>query len=232
MSWHIVLILTLATASSIVTFKGATWLYNKLHTPLVNPLLVSAAILILLLISIGIPLEEYEHGSVVISFFLGPATVALAYSVYVQWHLLKQNFIPIFAGCLVGSLVSMSSAYFLSESLGLGDNLAKSFVPKSVTMPIALTVTQQLGGTAAITVAAVIITGILGAIFSPTLVKIFHIKNPIATGVAIGTCSHAVGTTRAVEMGELEGAMSGVAIAISGLLTTLIVIIARACGGL
>ncbi|VEJ10107.1 LrgB family protein [Actinobacillus delphinicola] len=232
MYWHFIGILTLGTLCSVVTFKGATWLYSKLKTPFANPLLVSAAILILLLLVTDIPLEEYESGTVAISFFLGPATVALAYSVYIQWNLLRENFIPICAGCLVGSLVSMTSAYFLCEALGLGDNLALSFVPKSVTMPIALTVTQQLGGTAAITVAAVIVTGILGAILSPMLVKIFRIKNPIATGIAIGTCSHAVGTTKAIEMGELEGAMSGVAIAVSGLLTTLIVVIARVCGGI
>ena len=103
---------------------------------------------------------------------------------------------------------------------------ATSFIPKSVTTPIAIAVSEQLGGITSITVAAVIITGILGAIFAPLMSKIFRVNNRIAKGVAIGTCSHAVGTTKALEMGELEGAMSGVSIAVSGLLTTTIVIIA------
>ena len=161
-----------------------------------------------------------------ISFLLGPATVALAYSVYRQRQILKQHFIPIFCGCLVGSIVSMISAYTLCELLGLGDEMATSFIPKSVTTPIAIAVSEQLGGITSITVAAVIITGILGAIFAPLMSKIFRVNNRIAKGVAIGTCSHAVGTTKALEMGELEGAMSGVSIAVSGLLTTAIVIIA------
>ena len=101
-----------------------------------------------------------------------------------------------------------------------------AFIPKSVTTPIAIAASQELGGITSITVAAVIITGILGAIFAPLMSKIFRVNNRIAKGVAIGTCSHAVGTTKALEMGELEGAMSGVSIAVSGLLTTAIVIIA------
>ena len=165
-------------------------------------------------------------GQWLVSFLLGPATVALAYSVYRQRQILKQHFVPIFCGCLVGSVVSMISAYTLCELLGLGDEMATSFIPKSVTTPIAIAVSEQLGGITSITVAAVIITGILGAIFAPLMSKIFRVNNRIAKGVAIGTCSHAVGTTKALEMGELEGAMSGVSIAVSGLLTTAIVIIA------
>ena len=121
----------------------------------------------------------------------------------------------VFLACVVASIV-----------LGLGDEMATSFIPKSVTTTIAIAVSEQLGGITSITVAAVIITGILGAIFAPLMSKIFRVNNRIAKGVAIGTCSHAVGTTKALEMGELEGAMSGVSIAVSGLLTTTIVIIA------
>ena len=226
-----IITLVLATIASIITFKAATWLYSKVKSPLANPLLVSAALIIIVISLSGIPLDSYVSGSVPISFFLGPATVALAYSVYVQWDLLKKNFIPIFAGCLVGSCVSMVSAYGLCRAFGLGNDLALSFVPKSVTMPIAVAVTDQLGGVVSITVAAVIITGILGAILAPILVKVFRVKNTVACGVAIGTCSHAIGTTKAVEIGQLEGAMSGVAIAVSGLITTAIVIIARVVMG-
>jgi len=181
----------------------------------------------LALSAFNIPLESYEESVSLFSFLLGPATVALAYSVYKQRQILKEHFVPIVAGCLVGSVVSMVSAYGLCKLLGLGNDMALSFVPKSVTTPIAIAASQELGGITSITVAAVIITGILGAIFSPTMAKVFRVKSSIAKGVAIGACSHAVGTTKAIEMGELEGAMSGVALAVSGILTTIIVIVAH-----
>lgn len=223
--------LVLGTVLSILVFRGCVLLYGKVKSPVLNPLLVSVCLTIAVLVAFNVPLDLYEDSTQAVAFFLGPATVALAYSVYMQRRLLKEHFGPIFAGCLVGSLVSMVSAYFLCLALGLGDDMALSFVPKSVTTPIAISVSEQLGGITSITVAAVIVTGILGAIFAPLMVRVFRVKNKIAKGVAIGACSHAVGTTKAIEMGELEGAMSGVAIAVSGLITTAIVIVARAIAG-
>ena len=223
---ELALTLIIGTVASFIVFKLAVALYRKVRSPLLNPLLVTVIFIIICLCVFQIPLESYETSVQAISFLLGPATVALAYSVYRQRQILKQHFVPIFCGCLVGSVVSMISAYSLCMLLGLGDDMAVSFIPKSVTTPIAIAVSQQLGGITSITVAAVIITGILGAIFAPLMTKIFRVNNRIAKGVAIGTCSHAVGTTKALEMGELEGAMSGVSIAVSGLLTTAIVIIA------
>lgn len=218
--------MVVGTVLSLIVFKLSVFLYQKVQSPLLNPLLVTAILIIVMLSVFNIPLNSYEQSVQIISFLLGPATVALAYSVYRQRRILKEHFIPIVAGCLVGSIVSMASAYGLCELLGLGDQLAVSFVPKSVTTPIAISLSQQLGGITSITVAAVIVTGILGAIFSPLMSRIFHVHDSVARGVAIGTCSHAVGTTKALEMGSLEGAMSGVSIAVSGLLTTVIVIVA------
>ncbi|MEG0302656.1 MAG: LrgB family protein [Gordonibacter sp.] len=214
------------TLASFAAFKLSVLLYEKVKSPLLNPLLVAVACIIATLCALRIPLESYEQSVQVISFLLGPATVALAYSVYRQRQMLKEHFVPIFAGCLVGSLVSMASAFALCKLLGLDDALALSFVPKSVTTPIAIAVSEQLGGITSITVAAVIVTGIMGAICAPLMSRLFRVRNRVARGVAIGTCSHAVGTTKAIEMGELEGAMSGVSIAVSGLLTTAIVVIA------
>lgn len=218
------------TLLSALLFKTALWLAQKVRTPLFNPLLISALFCIFFLVVTRTPLETYQQSVAMLSFFLGPATVALGYAIYLQRQLLKKHFIPICAGCLVGSIVSMVSAYGLSKAFGLEESLALSVVPKSVTMPIAISVAQELGGMSAITVAAVIMTGILGAVFAPVLIKIFRIQHPITKGIAIGTASHAIGTTKALEMGELEGAMSGVAIGISGLLTTFLVIIAKAIG--
>lgn len=221
------LLFVLSTVVSIVVFELSVELYKRVKSPLLNPLLITLIGLMTLLTVLQVPVSEYQEGMKLFSFMLGPATVALAYSVYRQRKILKEHFLPIFMGCLVGSLVSMVSAYSLCIALGLGSDLAVSFIPKSVTTPIAIAASQELGGVTAITVAAVIITGILGAIFSPVFAKIFHVNDRVAKGVAIGACSHAVGTTKAIEMGKLEGAMSGVALAVSGLLTTIIVIVAH-----
>lgn len=220
-------LLLVGSFASIAMFELCVLLYKKVKTPLLNPLLITLIGLIFALTFFHISLESYEQSVSIFSFLLGPATVALAYSVYKQRQILKEHFIPIVAGCFVGSVVSMVSAYGLCKLLGLGNDMALSFIPKSVTTPIAIAASQELGGITSITVAAVIITGILGAIFSPVMAKVFHVNSSIAKGVAIGACSHAVGTTKAIEMGELEGAMSGVALAVSGILTTIIVIIAH-----
>lgn len=222
---------TVASLSLTVgVFAGAVWLNKKTKSPLLNPLLVSVAVIMAILMAFNIPLESYESGSRLIAAMLGPATAVLAFSIYQQRKVLQSNFLPILAGCLVGSIVSMVSAYALCKTLGLGEQVALSTLPKSTTAPIALSITGELGGTASITMAAVMTTGVMGAIFSPMLANLFRIKNKVAQGVAIGTCSHAIGTAKALEMGELEGAMSGVAIAVSGLLTCFIVIAAQAIG--
>lgn len=213
---------------TIVVFAGAVWLSRKTKSPVLNPLLVSVAVIMVLITLLGVPLESYETGVGVISAMLGPATAVLAFSIYQQRAILQTHFLPILIGCLAGSVTSMVSAYLLCELFGLGDQVALSTLPKSTTAPIALAVTSELGGTASITMAAVMTTGVMGAIFSPLLANLFHIKNKVAQGVAIGTCSHAVGTAKALEMGKLEGAMSGVAIAVSGLLTCFIVVAAQA----
>ncbi|MDO4442291.1 MAG: LrgB family protein [Slackia sp.] len=217
-------------ALTVAVFAGAVWLNRKTKSPLLNPLLVSVAVIMALITLCGIPLESYESGTRIIASMLGPATAVLAFSIYQQRKILKSNFLPIFSGCLVGSIVSMISAYALCTFFGLGEEVALSTLPKSTTAPIALSITDELGGTASITMAAVMTTGVLGAIFSPMLANVFRIKNKVAQGVAIGTCSHAIGTAKALEMGKLEGAMSGVAIAVSGLLTCFIVIAAQALG--
>ncbi len=219
--WHVIL----ATGLSVIAFRVGVTLNAKVKSPLLNPLLIAIFIVVGVLVLFGIPFADYTDGSGAISFFLGPATAVLAYSIYRQLKVLRENFLPVFIGCLVGSITSMASAVAFCKLFGLDNSVALSMVPKSVTTPIAMAVTNELGGTMAVTVTVVIATGIMGAILSPLLVRVFHLRNPVATGVAIGTCSHAVGTTKAVQMGELEGAMSGVAIGVAGLLTVVIVLI-------
>lgn len=210
---------------SIAAFSGAVWLNKKVRSPLLNPLLVSVAFIIAVLQIFHIPLADYQEGASVISYFLGPATAVLAYSVYRQIAILKRHFVPILAGCLAGSITSMLSSYGLCMLFGMGETMAMSTIAKSVTTPIAMSISDELGGIASITVAAVIASGIMGSILAPTLTKIFRVKSPIAAGVAIGTCSHAVGTVKALEIDELEGAMSGIAIGVAGLMTMIIALV-------
>lgn len=206
----------------VFTFELGVWLNKKLKTPICNPLLVAIALIIAVLQVFQIPLENFMVGGDVISLFLAPATAVLALSVYSQLEVLKKHFLPVVCGCLAGSIVSMVSAGALCMAFGLDDALTAAMIPKSVTTPIAMEISRQHGGLVAVTVAAVIFTGILGAILSPLLIKIFHISHPVAQGVGIGTSSHAVGTTKAVELGEIQGAMSGISIGVSGIITVLL----------
>ena len=197
----------------IFTFEIGVWLNRKTHSPLANPLLIAVALCIAFLQIFSIPLADFNEGGRMISMFLAPATAALALSIYGQIDVLKKNLLPIAAGTLVGSLTSIISVLGLCKLFGLSDELTASLIPKSVTTPIAMEISQQQGGIVSITVAAVIVTGIFGAIFAPTLLKLFRV---------IGTCSHALGTSKAVELGEVEGAMSGIAIGAAGIFTVLL----------
>lgn len=170
---------------------------RKTRSPLANPLLIAIAICIAVLQGFAIPLESFQQGGQIISMFLAPATAALALSIYSQWEVLKKNFLPILAGTLTGSLTSIVSVLVLCKLFGLSDELTASMIPKSVTTPIAMEISKQQGGIVSITVAAVIVTGIIGAVIAPALIKLFRVKNPVEAGIAIGTCSHALGTTKA-----------------------------------
>lgn len=209
-------------ALSIAAYGVGILLSKKWNLPIFNPLLVGTVLVIVTLVLCRIPLESYQVGGNMISLFLTPATAVLAYSIYRQIQILKQYFIPVLAGCLAGSLTSVFSVFGLCKLFHLDDTLTASLLPKSVTTAIAIDVSKSLGGIQSITVAAVIITGILGAAISPLLIKLFRVKNPIAAGVAIGSCSHAAGTAKAIELGEIQGAMSGVSVGISGLITVII----------
>lgn len=207
---------------SVVGFETGVYLNKKTGSPFTNPLLVGIVLSILVLKVFHIPVSDYQRGADMISMLLPPVTAVLAITIYEQLETLKRNFIPIIAGALAGSLTSVISAYVLCRLFGLDDTLTMAMLPKSVTTPIAMQISEQLGGNVPVTVAAVVFTGILGAIFAPVLIRIFHIREPVARGVAIGTSSHALGTTKAIEMGEVEGAMSGVSIGIAGIITVII----------
>lgn len=207
---------------SLLAFGAGVFCNRIFKSPIVNPLLVGISLVIIILSTTGIPLETYEAGGDFISLFLGPATTVLAYSIYRQIALLKKYFLPVCLGCLAGSCVSVVSVIGLCRLFGVEEKLEATMVPKSVTTPIAMEVSRSLGGMPSVTVAAVVVTGILGAILCPVLIRVFRIRNPIAAGVGIGTSSHAMGTSKAVELGEVQGAMSGISIGVAGILTVLI----------
>lgn len=209
-------------ALSILAFWAGEKLQKKLKSPFCNPLLIAILIIVIILLVFDIPYDSYNEGGAVINMFLAPATACLAVSIYTKLQLLKENAIPILVGCTAGSLSSMGSVYVLCKLFGLDEAMTASLLPKSITTPIAVEVCQTHGGIVPVTVIAVIFTGILGSILAPYLIKLFRVKNPITAGLAIGACSHAVGTSKAIEFGETEGAMSGLAIGVCGILTVII----------
>ena len=207
---------------TILAYWAGCKIQKRTGLVICNGLVLAVMMIIAVLAVFDIPYAAYNAGGSLINLFLGPATVCLAVTIYAQIDLLKKNLLPILAGCAAGAVTSVLSIWGLCRLFGLDRTLTVSLLPKSVTTPIAMAVSETLGGIVPVTVAAVILTGILGAMIAPLLIKIFHVTDPIAQGVAIGTCSHAIGTTKAMELGELQGAMSSIAIGVAGLMTVLI----------
>ena len=209
-------------ALSILTYEIGILIQKRVKNPIANPLLIAMLLMIGILVATGTPVETYNTGGSFISMCLSPATVVLAVPIFRQMEVLKRNLLPILAGALVGSLVSMGSVFALCRLFGLEAKLTASLLPKSITTAIAQDVSSVLGGIPSVTVICVCLTGILGAIALPSFLKLVRISDPVATGIAIGTASHAVGTSRAIQLGETEGAMSGLAIAIAGIITAVL----------
>ena len=214
---------TLWLCVSIVCYALGQSLQRKTGSPLCNPLLIAAALVGILLIATGTAYQTYLEGGRLISFFLTPATVALAVPIYRKLDVLRANLLPILAGAFVGSLVSIVSVIGFSRLFGLSDITTCSLIPKSVTTPIGVALAEMLGGLAPVTAIAIVFTGIVGAILLPVFLKCIGVRNAVQMGLSIGTAAHAVGTSRAIELGETEGAMSGLAIGVAGLLTALLV---------
>lgn len=207
---------------SLVAFEISLYIYKKSRIPFFNPLLIAIVLVVGFLLIFNIDFELYNAGAKFINMFLGPATVILAVPLYKQIELLKKHATAILIGILLGSIVGICAVIGLSYILGLDSQLIKSLLPKSVTTPIGIELSNQLEGIVPITVLAIIISGITGAIIGPSVCKIFKITDSVAIGVAIGTAAHAVGTSKALEIGETEGAMSGLSIGIAGLMTVFI----------
>lgn len=184
-----------------------------------NPLLLAIILVVGALALLKIPYETYQSGARYISYLLTPATVCLAVPLYEQLELLKKNALAILAGIIAGVLTSVSMVLLFAVVFHFSHSEYVTFLPKSVTTAIGMGVSEQLGGNVSITVVVILLTGVLGNLLAEPVCRLLAITHPIARGIAIGTSSHAIGTGKAMEMGQVEGAMSGLSIAVAGILT-------------
>ena len=187
--------------------------------PLANPMLIAIVLTLAVLLIFDIDYDSYYAGAKYISYFLTPATVCLAIPLYEQFELLRKNALAILAGITAGVMTSLLTVLLLSVLFSFSHTEYVTFLPKSITTAIGMGVAEKLGGYVPITVAVIIITGVFGHMFAEHLRRLIRITEPVAVGVAIGSSSHAIGTAKALELGELQGAISSLCIAVSGLLT-------------
>ncbi|CAI1565813.1 CidB/LrgB family autolysis modulator [Serratia sp. T13T92] len=206
---------------TLVVFYAARKLAQKLHMPLLNPLLVSMAVIIPLLLLTGIPYERYFQGSKILNDLLQPAVVALAFPLYEQIHQIRARWKSIITVCFIGSMTAMISGGAIALLMGAKPEIAASILPKSVTTPIAMAVAESIGGIPAISAVCVIFVGILGAVLGHSLLSLLRINTNSSRGLAMGTASHALGTARCVEMDYQQGAFSSLALVICGIITSL-----------
>lgn len=204
---------------SLGAYAIGMFLKRKTGWAIFNPLLVAIVLIIVFLLITGVPYSAYNSGSNIISYLLTPATICLAVPLYQQVELLKRNYKAVVAGILAGVLSSMVSILAFALLFHFDHASYVTFLPKSITTAIGMGVSQELGGFVPVTVVAIVLTGIFGSAIADKVLSLLHIEEPIAKGIAIGSSAHAMGTARAMEMGQIEGAMSGLSIIVSGILT-------------
>ncbi len=206
---------------SLAAYEGGLLLKKKFKLAVLNPLLIGTICVMAILSLLDVEYSQYNESASYISYLLTPATVCLAVPLYRQLTLLKNNVKAVAGGIASGVLASLVSVFLLAKLFGLNHEQYVTLLPKSITTAIGLGISEELGGIPTITVAVIIVTGILGNVIAEFVFKLFHIEEPIAKGLALGTASHAIGTAKAMEMGEVEGAMSSLAIAVAGLVTVI-----------
>ena len=210
---------------TLLAYIIGTYINKKTGKVYLNNLLIAYIVVIGTLLIFKIPVENYNNGANIITSCLAPVTAVLAISIYNQRKKVKENLLPIIVGTLAGSITSICSVIVLAKLFGLDWPTTASVIPKSVTTAIALAISDSLGGYIAITAICVVITGCSGNILSPYLIKLFRFTDPVAEGLAIGTASHALGTSKAIELGEIQGAFSSIAITFAGLITVVLTLI-------
>lgn len=206
---------------SLIGYEVGLFLKKKFNNAIFNPLLISIVFVMGVLIIFDIDYASYNNGAKYLSYLLTPATVCLAIPLYQQMELLKNNIKAIMVGILSGVITSLSSVFLFSMLFHFTHEQYVTLLPKSITTAIGMGVSEEMGGVVTLTVAVIIITGVIGNMIAETICKLFHIDEPIAKGIAIGTSAHAVGTAKAMEIGEIEGAMSSLSIVVAGLMTVI-----------
>ncbi len=204
---------------SLASYALGVWLKRKTGWALMNPLFLSIVLVIAFLLALGIDYETYNQGAHIISYMLTPATICLAVPLYQQLEQLKRNLKAVLAGVTAGVLSSLVCILLLAILFHLDHTSYVTLLPKSITTAIGIGVSEELGGYVSVTVVVIVITGVMGNIFAESFLRLIHVEEPIAKGIAIGSASHAVGTAKAMEMGELEGSMSGLSIVVCGIMT-------------
>lgn len=205
------------------TFLLGIWIYKKTKMPLLQPLMISMIIIIPFLKITGIEYQSFCQSTRILNFMLGPSVVALGYVLYEQIEHLKGNVVSILTAVFIGSAVGIVSVVLTAKAFGADKVMIASLAPKSVTTPIAISLAEKDGGLPALTTAFVVICGVFGGIIGPIVLRKLGFKSKIAHGLAMGSASHALGTARAMEMGAIEGAISGLAIGIMGIMTALLI---------
>lgn len=208
---------------SLITYLLGLTIKRKFKYSFINPLLIAIVLTIVVLVLCNIEYDTYNSSAKYLSYLLTPATISLALPLYEQIDKLKKNALAILIGILSGVITSLTTVLLLSKIFGFPYEVFVTFLPKSITTAIGMSVSEQLGGYVSISVTAIVLTGVLGNVICELILKIFGIKNKIAKGIAIGTASHAIGTSKAMEMGEVEGAISSLSIVVAGIMTVLLV---------
>ena len=210
------------TFITLAFYELTSVIQKKIKKAWFNPLLLTIVFTVIMLVAGNIKYEEYESGTKIISYLLTPATVCLAVPLYEKLNVLRKNAVAILAGIFSGVITSALCVVAVVFIFNLDNTAFATFLPKSVTTAIGVGITEELGGIAALTAITIIITGIVGNILAEGVCKLFKIKDPVAVGTAIGTSSHAGGTAKALQLGQTEGAISGLSIAVSGIMTVVV----------
>lgn len=207
---------------SLVSYAVGAKLKRKFGFGFLNPLLISIIVTILVLVGCNVSYETYNQGAKYLSWLLTPATVCLAIPLYEEFELLKNNAKAVLLGVLAGVITSLLTVFVLAKMMGLSHQNYVTLLPKSITTAIGMGVSEELGGYVTITVAVIVITGVIGNILGEFICKLFRIQEPISKGLALGTAAHAIGTAKAMELGDVEGAMSSLSIAVAGVITVVL----------
>ena len=207
---------------TFAAFQIGLWCQKKTKSPLCNPVLIATVLIIGFLLATGYSNESYQAGTALYQWLLTPATVCLALPLYRQLKILGKNLWAILGGIAAGTVTSLVSVALMAKAFSLSDTMLYTLLPKSITTAMGMTLAEQFGGIPSITAAVIIVTGILGSLAGSVLCKLFRLKDPISQGVAFGTASHVIGTSRATELGSLQGAVSSLSLAVAGILTAIL----------